>query len=137
MSPSFSMQTFSAPSSEPTTPTGYDSANGSYVPEAMLIDFGTEMDSDANIGDSAFAIHGDANVPDNDRASWVSATSWGSDQESIYESAAGTYVPDMTTPPAPLAQPLFSEFTDLDLLVSTMQDGPSDGTDYDVSGTPP
>ncbi|KAF7983170.1 hypothetical protein HWV62_23404 [Athelia sp. TMB] len=134
MSPSFSMQTFSAPSSEPTTPTGYgnDSANGSYVPEAMLIDFGTEIDSDANIGDSASAIHGDANVHDNDRASWVSATSWGSDQESIYESAAGTYVPEMTTPPAAPAQPLFSEFTDLDLLVSTMQDGPSDGTDYDA-----
>lgn len=64
--------------------------------------------------------------------SWVSTAG----QESLYESAVGTYVPGTASPvlaPAPVpAQPEFSEYTDLDLLVSRMHDGPSDGTDYEV-----
>ncbi|KAF7966502.1 hypothetical protein HWV62_38124, partial [Athelia sp. TMB] len=62
----------------------------------------------------------------------VSATSLTSDQESVYETAAGIYVSDVATPPAPIAQPLFSEFTDLEPLISRMQKGSSDPTDYDA-----
>ncbi|KAF7983227.1 hypothetical protein HWV62_23518 [Athelia sp. TMB] len=134
MSPSFSRQTFSTPSAEPIALTGYgnDNAKRSNIPEAMLINFGTETDSHATVSDCSRLGHGSVTALDNDKAQWVSATSRGLHSESVNESAAGANAPIIATPPAPPALSLYSEITDLDLLISRMQNGPSDRTDYDA-----
>lgn len=138
MSPSFSRQTFSIPSAEPIALTGYgnDNAKRSNIPEAMLINFGTETDSDTAVSDRSLTAHGSVTALDKDKAQWVSATLRGLPSESINESAAGANAPIIATPPAPPALSLYSEITDLDLLISRMQNGPSNRADHDVSKIP-
>lgn len=109
------------------------------VPEALLIDFDTEVDANTSASESAFdggAMNRTDVAVENGDFSESSSMSAGSREDLRIPGTLGQ-PPRATerslTPAEP--RPQFSEYTDLDLLLSRMEGDNQNGSDYDVSHT--
>jgi len=102
-----------------------------HVPEALLIDFDTELDSNNSGNSSSIGDNMDLTSAAVENVGDLLSFSAREDEEgSVFESAGSSNTLNTASPV--IERPQFSEYTDLDVLLSRLEGQNRNGADYDV-----
>lgn len=101
------------------------------VPEALLIDFETEIEANhgSSVGDD---IDRTSAAVENSGDLLSSGLAAEDEQRSVFESTGSSNTSIATSPVVASERPQFSEYTDLDILLARLERNDHNGTDYDV-----